>query len=277
MIIDWKKIAWKIYDEIKVEVLSLEQKPTLAVILVWNNSSSLRYIEQKQKWAEYVWIKFILVKFSVDATERELLDKIKEFNESPNINGYMVQTPLPEHINTTKILNAIHPKKDVDGFHPNNVWKVLIWDSSAFMPCTPAGVMEILKAEDINVEWKIVCVIGRSNIVGKPMISLLVNAWATVIACNSKTKRLDKFTTKADIIIVAAWNPGLLKVNMIKIWAVVLDVGFTVIEWKIYGDADTKLIDLVWWKVTPVPGGVWALTVAMLMKNTLKAYKLQNK
>jgi methylenetetrahydrofolate dehydrogenase (NADP+)/methenyltetrahydrofolate cyclohydrolase len=137
--------------------------------------------------------------------------------------------------------------------------------------------MEILKDQKVNVEWKVVCMIWRSNIVWKPTISLLINAWATVISCNSKTKNLERFTQQADIIIIATWNPWLLKVNMIKIWAIVLDVWFTMVDWKVYWDADTKLIDLVWWKITPIPGGVWALTKAMLMKNTLKAYKLQNK
>jgi methylenetetrahydrofolate dehydrogenase (NADP+)/methenyltetrahydrofolate cyclohydrolase len=153
----------------------------------------------------------------------------------------------------------------------------LLWDPSAFVPCTPAWIMKILEEQKVELEWKIVTVIWRSSIVWKPVISLLINAWATVICCNSKTKNLDKFTTQADIIITATWKPWLLKVNMVKVWAIVIDVWFTVIDWKIYWDADTKLINLVWWKITPVPWWVWAITVAMLMKNTLKAYNLQNK
>lgn len=277
MLIDWKKIAQKIYDELKKEVVLLIKKPVLAVILVWDNPSSLRYIEQKQEWANFVWIKFVLVKFPENVTEKELLEKVKEFNDDADINGYIVQFPLPEHINSTRILNAIHPKKDVDWFHPNNQGKVLLWDPSAFVPCTPAWIMKILEEQKVELEWKIVTVIWRSSIVWKPVISLLINAWATVICCNSKTKNLDKFTTQADIIITATWKPWLLKVNMVKVWAIVIDVWFTVIDWKIYWDADTKLINLVWWKITPVPWWVWAITVAMLMKNTLKAYNLQNK
>lgn len=277
MIIDWNKIAQKIYDEMREEIKTFTIKPTLGVILVWNNPASLKYIDWKKKWAEYVWIKFILARFTEDVSEKELLDKLKEWNESPNINGYIVQLPLPEHINTMKILNTIHPKKDVDGFHPNNQWKVLIWDTNGFMPCTPAGLMELLKEQKVELEWKVVCVVWRSNIVWKPTIALLINAWATIIACNSKTKNLERFTQQADIVIMATWNPKLLKVNMIKVWAMVLDVWFTIVDGKVYGDADTKLIDIVWWKITPVPGWVWALTKAMLMKNTLKAYKLQNK
>jgi methylenetetrahydrofolate dehydrogenase (NADP+)/methenyltetrahydrofolate cyclohydrolase len=277
MIIDWNKIAQRIYNEIKEEIKSFTIKPTLWVILVWNNPASLRYIEWKRKWAEYVWIKFILARFTNEVSEKELLDKLKEWNESANINGYIIQLPLPEHINTTKILSTIHPKKDVDGFHPNNQWKVLIWDNSGFTPCTPAGLMELLKEQKIDLEWKIVCVVWRSNIVWKPTIALLINAWATVISCNSKTKNLEKFTAQADIVIVAAWSPKLLKVNMVKVGTTVLDVWFTIIDWKIYWDADTKLIDIIWWRITPVPWGVWAITKAMLMKNTLKAYKLQNR
>lgn len=277
MIIDWKKIAKVIYDDLKQKITKLEKKPTLWVILVWNNESSIRYIKQKQKWAEYVWIKFILEKLPENINEMQLYEKVKKFNEDENISWYMIQTPLPKHLNTQKIFNSIQPKKDVDWFHPNNQWKALAWDESGLLPCTPAWIMEILNHEKINVEWKTVCVIWRSNIVWKPVISLLINAWATVIACNSKTKNIEKFTTQAEIVIVAAWSPWLLKVNMLKVWAVVIDVWFTVINEKIHWDADTKLIDLVWSKVTPVPGWVWALTVACLMKNTLKAYKLQNK
>ncbi len=277
MIIDWKKLAWEIYDEIKTEVSKNNKKPTLLAVLVWKNSSSIRYINQKRKWAEYVWINFRLEEFDENIKERELLAKVKEYNNDENINWYIVQLPLPKHINSTKIINSIHPKKDVDGFHPVNQWKILIWDNNWFAPCTPAWIMEVIKDEKVELEWKIVCVVWRSNIVWKPITAMLINAWATVISCNSKTKNIAKHTTQADIIIVAAWKPEILKVNMLKVWALVIDVWFTVVDWKIYWDADTKLIDLVWSKVTPVPGWVWALTVAMLMKNTLKAFKLQNK
>lgn len=277
MIIDWKKLAWKIYDEIKTEVSKNNKKPTLVAVLVWKNSSSIRYINQKRKWAEYVWINFRLEEFDENIKERELLAKVKEYNNDENINWYIVQLPLPKHINSTKIINSIHPKKDVDGFNPVNQWKILIWDNNWFAPCTPAWIMEVIKDEKVELEWKVVCVVWRSNIVWKPITAMLINAWATVISCNSKTKNIAKHTTQADIIVVAAWKPEILKVNMLKVWALVIDVWFTVLDWKIYWDADTKLIDLVWSKVTPVPGWVWALTVAMLMKNTLKAFKLQNK
>ncbi len=277
MIIDWKKLAEKIYDEIKNEVTKLKKKPKLVAILVGNNSSSIRYINQKKKWAEYVWIEFELQTFEENISERELLNKVKEYNSNEEISWYIVQLPLPKHINSKKVINFIDPKKDVDWFHPINQWKILIWDKSWFAPCTPAWIMEVFKDEKINLEWKVISVIGRSNIVWKPITSMLINAWATVISCNSKTKDLQKHTTQSDIIIVAAWKPNILKVNMLKVGAMVIDVWFSVIDGKIHWDADTKLIDLVWNKVTPVPGWVWALTVAMLMKNTIKAHMQQNK
>lgn len=277
MIIDWKKIAQGIYDEIKSEIWTLTTKPTLWAILVWDNPASIRYIEQKRKWATYVWINFKLIKFKENISEKELLMTMKEFNENPSINWYIIQLPLPDHINTIKVINYIHPKKDVDWFHPNNQWKVLLWDNTWFAPCTPAWIMEILKVQNIEVEWKTVCIVWRSNIVWKPAAALLINAWATVISCNSKTKNIEKFTWTSDIVIIATGHPNLLKVNMVKVGAIVLDVGFSIVDGKIYWDADTKLINLIWNKITPVPGWVWALTVAMLMKNTLKAYKWQNK
>jgi methylenetetrahydrofolate dehydrogenase (NADP+)/methenyltetrahydrofolate cyclohydrolase len=178
---------------------------------------------------------------------------------------------LPKHINEKAIIEAISTTKDVDGFHPINVWKSLIWDNSWFVSCTPAWIMEFFKKENIEFSWKNITVIWRSNIVWKPIVSLLINAWATVTSCNSKTLNLEKITKKSDIIIIAVWKPWLLKTSMVKHDAIIIDVWFTVIDWKIYWDADTKNIDLIWAKITPVPGWVWALTVAMLMKNTLKA------
>ena len=273
MIIDWKKIALKIYDTIKKEVSNMSKKPTLWAILVWDNKSSLRYINQKKKWAEYVGINFILKRLSKDISEIELLDVIDSFNSDENISGYMIQLPLPTHINENKIINAISPEKDVDGFHPINQWKIMIGDDSWLIPCTPAGIIELLHSTEIGYVGKQVVVIGRSNIVWKPITNMLINKGATVVSCNSKTPSLKKFTLDADIIIAAAWKPWLLTTDMIKKEAVVIDVWFTVIDGKIHGDADTKNIDKLWVKITPVPGWVWALTVAMLMKNTLKSYK----
>ena len=271
MLLDWKKLALNIYDTLKKEVKKSKQKIVLWAILVWNNEASLRYIKQKRKWAEYIWIWFELLHLEEEISEKKLLENIKYFNEKKEISWFIVQLPLPKHINENTIIEAINPSKDVDWFHPVNQWKMLIWDKSWFVPCTPAWIMEFFKQEKISFAWKDITVIWRSNIVWKPMAILLINAWATVTSCNSKTKNLEKITKKSDIIIVATWNPGLLNKNMIKKDSIIIDVGFSVIDWKIYWDCKTDEIDDFWAKITPVPGWVWALTVCMLMKNTLKS------
>ncbi len=279
MIIDWKKISEKIYENLKkeiIEVKNISDKITLWAILVWENSPSLRYIKQKKKFCEQVWINFELKTFAENVSENELMDFLELWNSDKNISGYIVQLPLPENINTTKILNKIKPEKDVDWFHPVNQWKVLVWDVTWFSPCTPAWVIEILEYLNVDLSWKEVVVIGKSNIVWKPVTAMLINLWATVISCNSKTKDLSKFTKSADIVVCAAWKPWLLKQDMINEKTIIIDVWFTVINEKIYGDADFENINNNWNLITPVPGWVWRLTVANLLKNTFKAYKLWN-
>lgn len=271
MIIDWKKIARKIYDIIKKEVEKMDKKPTLQAILVWNNPSSLRYIAQKEKRAKYCSINFNLKHLDENITEDELLKIINNSNNDKNIDWYIVQLPLPKHINEQKIINAISPEKDVDWFHEQNQWKILIWDKSWFVPCTPAWIMKILESIWEDVAWKIITVVWKSNIVWKPITALLINAWATVISCNSKTPSIEEFTKKSDIVIMATWIPWLLKASMINDKTIVIDVWFTIIDNKIYWDAEFDKIEANGNKITPVPWGVWALTVAMLMSNTLKA------
>ncbi|MCD5385042.1 bifunctional 5,10-methylenetetrahydrofolate dehydrogenase/5,10-methenyltetrahydrofolate cyclohydrolase [Candidatus Gracilibacteria bacterium] len=273
MLIDGKNIALNIYDSIKAEVNILDKKPTLGAILVGKNPASLRYIKQKQKWAEYTGIGFNLIQLDENINQNDLLNIVNKLNKDKNISGYIVQLPLPKHIDEKKVINSILPEKDIDGFHPINQGKILIGDNSGLVPCTPAGIIEIFEAKYIDLVGKIVCVIGRSNIVGKPITALLINTGATVISCNSKTKDISLFTKQADIVIIATGQPGLLKENMLKKGSIIIDVGFTVIENKIYGDAETNKIEKAGHKITPVPGGVGALTVALLMKNTLKAYK----
>ncbi len=273
MLISWTKIAEEIYDEIKTEVEELEKKPKLSVILVWNNSASLRYVKQKKKWAEYCWIDYELIHLDENIPQNDLENILQKLNNNQNISWYIVQLPLPKHINETKIINLINPKKDVDWFHPENQGKLLIWDNSWLIPCTPAWIMEILKRQNIDFYGKQAVVIGRSNIVWKPATTLLINSWATVTSCNSKTPNISNYTKHADIVIMAVWKPGLLKSNMIKKDSIIIDVWFTIIDWKIYWDCETQDIYKLWAKITPVPGWVWAMTVAMLMKNTLKAFK----
>lgn len=273
MILDGKIVAQTIYEEIKAEILTLSKKPKLWVILVWDNASSLRYIKQKQKWAEYVGIDFELFAFEENVSEKVLLEKVHVLNTDTNISGYIVQLPLPKHINEKNIIRSIAPEKDVDGFHPENQWKIVIWDTSGLAPCTPAGMIELLKYYNIEVSGKNIVIIGRSNIVWKPIANLLINASATVTICNSKTQNIEFYTKNADIIITAMGKPHFLTVEKIHPKSIILDVGFSVIDEKIYGDSDFENIIKNGNAITPVPGGVWALTVSCLMKNTLKAFQ----
>lgn len=273
MILDWKIVAKDIYDKLKLEVSTFDRKPKLAVILVWKNSPSLRYINQKQKWAEYIWIDFELINFDDDINQESLLEAINKLNIDNSIDGFMVQTPLPKHINIGKVLNAIKPEKDIDGFHPINQWKIVIWDKTWLPACTPAWIIELCKYYNINLEGKNVVIIWRSNIVWKPLANLLINAWSTVTVCNSKTKDISFYTKNSDIVITAMWSPNFLTLDKIKDDTIVIDVWFTVIDGKIYWDADFENISKNGNNITSVPGWVWTLTVAMLMANIIKAYK----
>lgn len=277
MILDGKIVAQKIYQDLKNEIDILTQKPKLSVILVGKNSPSLRYINQKQKWAEFVWIDFELINFDDNVNEETLLSTITELNQDESVDGFMVQTPLPKHINLEKVINAIDARKDVDGFSPVNQGKIVIGDKSWLPACTPAGVIELCKYYGIELVWQNIVIIGRSNIVGKPLANLLINIGATVTICNSKTKNIETFTKNADIVITAMGVPKFLQANMISKNTKIIDVGFSVIDGKIYGDADFENIILQKNDITPVPGGVGVLTVAMLMTNTLKAYKNKKK
>lgn len=273
MLLDWKIVAWEIYEKLKLEISKLNKKPKLSVILVWNNSSSIRYVNQKQKWAEFVWMDFDLLKFNENITENELLNTINDLNNDKNVSWFIIQLPLPKHINEKKVLNSINPKKDVDGFHPENQWKIVIWDDSWLTPCTPSWIIELLNYYKIDIVGKNIVIIWRSNIVGKPIANLLINLQATITICNSKTKNINFYTKNADIIITAMWSPKFLTLDKINDNAVIIDVWFSVIDEKIYWDADFENIIKNWNSITPVPGWVWALTVASLLKNTLKAYK----
>ncbi len=275
MIIDWKKIAGDMYEKIKEEILVSWKKLSLQAILVWNNSSSLRYISQKRKWAEYVGIEFRLEHMSENIGEEALLNKIKYYNNDVDTTWILVQLPLPSQIDSKKVIDLINPKKDIDWFHSENQWKVLLWEHTGLIPCTPLWVIEILNYLKVDLNGKLVTVIWRSNIVGKPLVALLINSGATTVCCNSKTKNINEFTKKSDIVICAAWNPGLLTLDMINDKTIVIDVWFTIIDEKIYWDANFEEINNNWNMITPVPGGVWALTVANLMNNVLKAGKLQ--
>ncbi len=275
MLIDWKKTAQKIYDSLKEEIKKSKKKYKLVAILVGKNSPSLRYIKQKEKWAKYVWIDFELLNFDDSITEEELIKNIIKLNNDDSVTAFMVQLPLANHINVDKVIDSISPLKDADWFHPVNLWRLMLWDEKAIISCTPAWIMELLKEYKIEVSWKNIVVIWRSNIVWKPIANLLINAWATVTVCNSKTKNLEDFTKKAEIVIVATWVPRLLKKSMINKNTVVIDVGFSVVDWEIIWDADFEEIYNSWNSITPVPWWVWPMTVACLMKNVVKIWEIK--
>ncbi len=275
MILDGKKIAWGIYDNLSKEIKKLETIPTLGAVLVGDNPVSMRYISQKKRFAEQIGMNFKLFQFPENISERDLLSEIQKLNQSPDVSWYIVQLPLPDHIDSLSIINAITPSKDVDGFHPENQWKIMIWDTRGFVPCTPAGVIKICSYYDISLKWKQVVVIWRSNIVGKPLVNLLISTGATVINCNSKTPDISLYTKTADIVISAVGKPGLISPDIVKEDAVIIDVGFSIIDGKIYGDCDYDDLIAQWNSITPVPGWVGPMTVAMLLQNTYQAH-IQN-
>ncbi len=276
-VINWAALAKKVYNELKEEIEILDRKPSLKIILVGDNPSSVSYVKQKEKWANFVWIDYEKIHFDVNISEEELLNKINELNNDENTNWFMVQLPLPNWINESNIINAIDPKKDVDWFASENQWKILQADESWLVPCTPAWIIELLESIDCNVKWKQVTILWKSNIVWKPIANILMNMWATVISCDVNTKDIYKYTKDSDIVISATWVIHLIKKEHIKNDAVIIDVWFEVKDWKIYWDCDFDSIIKTWAKITPVPGWVWAMTVAMLMKNTLKAFKNKEK
>ena len=285
MIIDGKKIAQQIQDEIKRELLTIPgRKPCLAVILVGEHPASRVYIERKTQACNEVGIQSLKYELPASISEEELLNQIAELNQNPNVDGILVQLPLPPQINPSHITEAIIPEKDIDGFHPTNVGKMLIGDTDGFLPCTPLGVRLLLERSHIEVTGRHVLIIGRSNIVGKPLAAMLLQnnpeGNATITVVHSKTKNIESLTRLADIIIVAIGQPLFLKAPMIQEGAVVIDVGINRIEdpsrpsgYRLVGDADFENLKYKCSYITPVPGGVGPMTIAMLLSNTLKSYR----
>ncbi len=281
ILLDGKALSEKIKEEVKVEVAQLvEEKqitPGLAVILVGNDAASATYVASKAKSCKNAGIYSVVHEMPESITQEELLETIARMNENPKLDGILVQLPLPKHIDTTVVLEAINPLKDVDGFHPYNVGR-MVSNLDAFLPATPFGVMRIFEEYGIELSGKNVVVIGSSDIVGKPMASLLINAKATVTVCNSRTKDLKAHTLAADIVVIAVGVPFLLKGDMVKDGAVVIDVGINRLETgKLVGDADFESLKDKCSHLTPVPGGVGPMTIGMLLKNTIKAAKLREK
>ena len=273
-IIDGKQISLDIKNELKEKVAKYKEQGieiTLVVVKVGNDPASAVYVRNKEKACEYVGINSKTLALPEETTEEELLNVVKELNEDKNVNGILVQLPLPKHIDEKTIINAIAPNKDVDAFHPVNVGKIMVGNYD-FVPCTPAGVMELIKESGIDVSGKECVIVGRSNIVGKPQAMLLLHQNGTVTICHSKTKNLAEKTKNADILVAAVGIPNFIKGDMIKEGAVVIDVGINRLEnKKLCGDVEFESAEKVAGAITPVPGGVGPMTIAMLMKNTVKA------
>lgn len=275
--IDGKAFSQVILEKIKEEHNQLKEKygkqAGLAVVIVGNNPASQVYVRNKMKACENVGFYSENIELDENISEEELLQEIDKLNKNDRINGILVQLPLPSHINELKIIDSISPEKDVDGFHVANIGKMVIGDETGFLSCTPYGIMQLLEEYKIEIAGKDAVIIGRSNIVGKPMALMLIQKGATVQVCNSRTKDLRKKLNDADIIIVAAGVPKLLKKEDVKEGAVVIDVGINRVDGKICGDVDYEEVAEKASYITPVPGGVGPMTIASLIKNTFKSYK----
>lgn len=281
-ILDGKYVSQKVRDLIKKEIIEIKENigkvPGLAVIQAGDNLASKIYVNSKIKQCAEVGIESKNFIMPSDVSEKELLEKIEELNKDEAVDGILVQLPLPDHIDTPKVIEAIDISKDVDGFKPENLGKVVLGDETALISCTPAGILRLFEEYEIELEGKDVVVIGRSNIVGKPMTALLINEGATVTVCNSKTKNLAEKTKNADVVIVAIGKGNFLKGDMIKDGAIIIDVGINRDENnKICGDVDFESVKSKVSYITPVPGGVGPMTIAMLLNNTLKAFKIGKK
>ncbi len=276
-IIDGKKISMDIREELRPRVDLLTDKgakPGLAVVLVGDDPASQVYVRNKERACEKLGILSVKHDLSQETSQEELLALVENLNQDPSIHGVLVQLPLPSHINEKEILYAISPEKDVDGFHPQNLGRLVIGDP-LFLPCTPWGVQELLLRSGVQVEGKNVVIFGRSNIVGKPLTMMLIQkakgANATVTVCHTRTRNPEFFTRSADILIAAAGSPGLVTSEMVKEGAVVIDVGINKVNDRLVGDVDFEGVSKVASLITPVPGGAGPMTIAMLMANTVKA------
>ncbi len=277
-LIDGKAIAAQIKDECKAKVARMKAEGTevtLAVIQVGNDPASTVYVGNKKKACEYIGIRSLAYELPEETTEQELLELIAELNDRKDVNGILVQLPLPGHINEEKVLDTIHPLKDVDGFHPQNVGALCI-GKPGFVSCTPAGIIQLLKRSGIEIAGRECVVIGRSNIVGKPMALLLLRENGTVTVTHSRTEDLKEVTKRADILVVAIGKPKMITADYVKEGAVVIDVGIHRNENnKLCGDVDFESVEPLCSAITPVPGGVGPMTIAMLMNNCVESVALQ--
>ncbi len=277
-LIDGKRISQEIKDEVKLETAELAKagiKVTLAVIMVGDDPASAVYVGNKKKACAYTGIESLSYELPESTTESQLLSLIDELNGREDVNGILVQLPLPRHIDEQKVILAIDPGKDVDGFHPMNVG-ALMTGEAGFVSCTPAGIIELLKRSNVEIDGKNCVVVGRSNIVGKPMAILMLRENATVTICHSNTKNLREICKNADILIAAIGKPKFFDESYIKEGAVVIDVGIHRMEnKKLCGDVDREAVESLVSAITPVPGGVGPMTIAMLMHNCVEAVRLK--
>ena len=278
VILDGKKLRDKLLDDLKLKIDRLEKKPSLSVILVGDDDASKIYVNNKRKMAEKIGITSQIITYPATVSEAELLTKINELNNDDTVNAILVQLPLPKHIDKFKIINAISPLKDVDGFTSENSGKLFTGQKPYAYPCTPKGILLLLDEYGINPEGKHVVVIGRSNIVGKPLAVMLLNRNATVTVCHSKTKNLAEITKTADILVSAVGEKVIEDSSMMTVDSIMVDVGiFKDENGKTRGDVDFDKISKVTSFISPVPGGIGPMTIASLMLNTFELFELQNK
>ncbi|MBI1935012.1 bifunctional methylenetetrahydrofolate dehydrogenase/methenyltetrahydrofolate cyclohydrolase FolD [Candidatus Woesearchaeota archaeon] len=275
-IIDGSKIAKSILEEIKHKVKNMKQKPGLALVMVGSNPASEVYVNFKEKDSKEAGFYCERYNLKEDISEMDLLKLVTELNQKPEIHGVLVQLPLPKHLDEKLVTNSILPQKDVDGFTPLSLGRLLCEDT-IMAPATARAAINLIESTGIKIEGKNAVVVGRSNIVGKPTALMLLEKNATVTVCHSKTKNMAEFTKKADILVVAAGRPNLITKEMVKEGAVVIDVGINRVGGKLVGDVDFEKVKEVAGFITPVPGGVGPMTRAMLMENTLKAMELSKK
>jgi methylenetetrahydrofolate dehydrogenase (NADP+)/methenyltetrahydrofolate cyclohydrolase len=278
-IMNGKEVAAQVKSELKQEVAKLNREyvqPGLAVLLVGNHPASETYVKAKEKAAAEIGIRSFLIRYPETVSQAELLHRIEQLNQDPQVHGILVQLPLPKHIHVQTVIDTIDPQKDVDGFHPLNIGSMQV-GKEALLPCTPFGILQLLKQYNVDLQGKHAVIVGHSHIVGRPMATLLLNENATVSVCHIYTQNLKEMTKMADILIVAVGKKHLITSDMVKPGAIVVDVGINREEKRIFGDCDFESIKDIASYITPVPGGVGPMTISMLLHNTLLAARTQVK
>lgn len=275
MVLDGKKLSQELCQEIKIQIQNIVEKsrrPGLAVVIVGDDKASKVYVASKIKHSKEIGFYSEEISFPENVAQERLEQEIKKLNMDDNIHGILVQLPLPKHLNTEKIIELIKPEKDVDCFTKTNIGKLFLDSENSIAPCTPAGIIELLQSNSIEIQGKDITIIGRSNIVGKPLLIMLTNLGGTVTICHSKTKNISEKTRNADIVIVAVGKKDFLTEDMVKNGVIVIDVGINRVDGKLYGDVNYEGVSKKSKYITPVPGGIGPMTIAMLFKNCLKLY-----